>query len=422
MTSWHAKVCCAAVLALAAGGCAFGPRALERSHLRYNEAVKQVEEEQQLLNIVRLRYNDNPVRLDVASIATQYELSGQLEARPFFSSEGVNLDPPVGPFASFATVLPFAGVSGTNRPTISLAPLNDPENVRPLFIPSTLDGIIFLSQTSWPISTVFRLWVDRLNRVPNAVTASGPARDVVPEFREFQRAVALLQGLQDDGAIQFNRVEKVRETGSPLPAEAVTASAVIEAAKNGFEYRRREDGAWVLVKYDRNLELRIEPRAIHDPRVIELCETLRLTPGLTVYEITVSATDDTADGHDRPRPGSRLNIYPRSTAQAMFYMSYGVEVPNEHLCRGMVRPSVLPDGQVFDWQELTAGLFTVHSVKQHCRPKCAHIAVKYHDYWFYIDERDSDSKSTFALVMIMTRVNLLGTRQGGPALTLPVGR
>ena len=46
--------------------------------------------------------------------------------------------------------------------------------------------------------------------------------------------------------------------------------------------------------------------------------------------------------------------------------------------------------------------------------------MKYRDYWFYIDDRDADSKATFSLLMTMTRINLLGTRKGGPTLTLPV--
>jgi hypothetical protein len=59
------------------GGCAsFGPKALERTHGRYNEAVHEVEEEEFLRNIVRARYNDIPTALNVTSIAAQYELSG----------------------------------------------------------------------------------------------------------------------------------------------------------------------------------------------------------------------------------------------------------------------------------------------------------------------------------------------------------
>ena len=46
------------LFAVLSSGCAFGPRALEQSHGRYNQAVKEVEDEQLLLNMVRLRYNE----------------------------------------------------------------------------------------------------------------------------------------------------------------------------------------------------------------------------------------------------------------------------------------------------------------------------------------------------------------------------
>src|SRR5262249_45304016 len=64
--------CC---LGLSAGGCAFGPKVLESSHGKYNESVREVEEEQLLCNLVRLRYNETSLALNIASIAAQYELS-----------------------------------------------------------------------------------------------------------------------------------------------------------------------------------------------------------------------------------------------------------------------------------------------------------------------------------------------------------
>jgi hypothetical protein len=104
-------------------------------------------------------------------------------------------------------------------------------------------------------------------------------------------------------------------------------------------------------------------------------------------------------------------------------MAHGVDVPPEHFAYGVAKPAMEPDGSAFDWQQVTGGLFTVHSVRQHLRPRHASVAVKYRDYWYYIDDRDADSKVTFALMMTMTRVNLLGVRKSGaPALTLPVGR
>ena len=60
----------------------FGPYTLERSHGRYNEAVRRVNEEQLLRNLVHMRYNESPSGLNVASIAAQYELAGTARGPP----------------------------------------------------------------------------------------------------------------------------------------------------------------------------------------------------------------------------------------------------------------------------------------------------------------------------------------------------
>ena len=88
------------------------------------------------------------------------------------------------------------------------------------------------------------------------------------------------------------------------------------------------------------------------------------------------------------------------------------------MAAGLVRiPEGAPPGAA------TRGLFHIHSCPGHAhkRPRCAYLAVYYRDHWFYVDDHDSDSKITFSLVLMMTRVNLLGVRKGGPTLTLPVG-
>src|SRR5271157_4829502 len=112
-------ILCGQLVAVTGAGCAFGPRVLEKSHGRYQESVRQVDEEQLLRNLVHLRYSELPLELDVSSIAAQYELAGAAEARPFFVAPNPGSN---GIFRTFTSILPDLSVSGANRPTITLVP------------------------------------------------------------------------------------------------------------------------------------------------------------------------------------------------------------------------------------------------------------------------------------------------------------
>jgi hypothetical protein len=400
--------------AFALSGCSFGAWMLESSVGPYNEAVTRVDEEQLLLNLVRLRYNDNPTRIDISSIAAQYEIGANAEARPFFGTP----NPAGDVFQTFTRILPDITSNAANRPTFSLTPLDDPETIRGLFTPLAVDGIVFLAETSYPLSTVFQLFVESMNGVPNAPSASGPPRNLVPEFREFKRASEIMQQLKDLGDLQFVREEQITEYGSHLNESSVSATALVDAAKNGFEYQQQPDKTWALVKRTRKLSLEIKPEALSRPEVIELTALLHLKPGLTRYEVTVGGKESSARG-GRPESTS-LNLYPRSVVQALYYVAHGALVPPEHVACGLVKTPLVADASPFDWQELFGGLFTVHSVKQHRRPACAFVAVKYRDYWFFVDDRDADTKATFSLLLTMTRINPTPIKKGGPVLTLPV--
>ena len=61
----------AATMATALSACApLGPRSISVTRPLYNEAVQQTEAQQLLLNIVRQRYNDPVMFLDVTSISS----------------------------------------------------------------------------------------------------------------------------------------------------------------------------------------------------------------------------------------------------------------------------------------------------------------------------------------------------------------
>jgi len=60
----------------AVSGCV-GPKAIRHTRIRYNEVVRDTNDEQLLLNIVRLRYADSPVFIDLPSITSQFEVAGR---------------------------------------------------------------------------------------------------------------------------------------------------------------------------------------------------------------------------------------------------------------------------------------------------------------------------------------------------------
>ena len=355
---------------LAGGGCALGPKALEKTHGRYNEAIHRVDEEQLLRNLVRLRYDEAPFQLNVSSIAAQYELAGQAEARPFFIAPNPSNSNVI--FRTFTSVLPDLLVSGANRPTISMTPASDGDAVQRFLTPISADTLVFLGQTSWPVSTVLRLWVERLNGVPNAPSASGPQRCEVPDYARFRRVAELLQAAQDQGLGSVHAEERPVELSGPLPppTAAGDSSTAVEAAKNGLKFLPREDGSgWGLFRPERRLVLDLNPQGIDHPDTLELEALLHLQPGRARYSIVVTPGID-PDPLRTPQPQSaELRIMPRSTAQVYYYLANGVEVPSEHLDAGIIRLAVAPDGTPFDGRAVTDGSSTSTPAEATSRPK-----------------------------------------------------
>src|SRR5712691_7791970 len=384
---------------LAAGCTTLGPYALDQTRLYYNEVIKRTTEEQLLLNIVRLRYTDTPSSLAVSAIAAQFERSHSLQLTPFFVA---------GNDASFTAVLPQALVLGADRPTLSLTPL-------------PLDGVIYLAKTTWPIATVFRLYLENLNWVPNAQTASGPTPKQAPVVAAFLHGMAVLQLLQDRAEIVFGVEAREERLGGPVPAAAVSARDVVEAAKNGYEYRPDDQGTtWTLIKKNQQAVLRIAPEAVNSPEVQEFVGVFRLRPGRTQYDITQEALNPFPSTYP-PEGVTSLDLETRSLLQALYYVSHGIDIPPAHATGGLVTVTRDAAGQVFDWGQVMRGLFRVRWAQGSKRPPSAHVAVQYKDYWFYIEDTDQETKATFSLLMELARLELAGKTGPGPQLTLPVG-
>src|SRR3954449_2786960 len=70
---WGPVIVLAAVWA-GVSGC-LGPKAVQYTRLKYNEVIRDTNDQQLLMNIVRLRYADSPVFIDLPSITSQFELA-----------------------------------------------------------------------------------------------------------------------------------------------------------------------------------------------------------------------------------------------------------------------------------------------------------------------------------------------------------
>lgn len=88
------------------------------------------------------------------------------------------------------------------------------------------------------------------------------------------------------------------------------------------------------------------------------------------------------------------------------YLSHGIDVPPEHVEEGLVTATFDAEGAYFDWARLSGDLLRVSACKH--RPKHATVAVRHLGYWFYINDDDLQSKSTFKLLMELNNLEIRG--------------
>jgi len=403
-------VVCFGILALI--GCGFGPRSLVQTRLLYNEAVKTTSEEQFLLNIVRLRYTNTPSSLAISNIADQQELSSEFQAIPFFAPGAL------GGYRSQG--LPQASLTRASRPTLSYTPLDDQDFTQKLFSPISLNGAFYLSRTTWPISTVFRLYLENLNWVSNAETASGPTPKCAPEFAQFLEGIQALQELQDAQLVQLYLDPQEEIVAGPMEVPSDEADLVMKAVELELEVRKEEKGYYLIKKSSQPM-LAVDAAAKLEPAWETFCRCFYIDPQARSLKITTDQLAPYQNTADSPSL-SVLDLETRSLLQVLFFVSHGIDVPSEHVRDGRVPMTCNPDGTPFDWRQIMTGLFRVQSIKSKKRPENAYVAVFYEGYWYYIDDRDRDTKATFALLIEVSRLELQSSESNAPLLTLPLGR
>jgi hypothetical protein len=387
-------------------GC-FGPEAVHCTRARYNQVIQTTNNEELLLNLVRLRYLENPGFLPVTGLTAQFELDAIASGRGGIDRGGT-------------TNYGNGQLGFSDRPTITFAPQRSPELTKGLLSRISLDTLYLLTGNGDDIERNLRLFVRNINGVENCTSCGGPTPACAPEFAEFRHVASLLGALRRQRNLVLAVEQREAEVPGPVPLDAGGAPDLAKLEAAGYGVRSRSDGkGYVLTKTKTIHVLRLHPDALALPEVLELTRVLRLEPGRDSYEV-----EEIVEAQLRPveseRPRAKISVTMRSVLEVMYFLSQNVAVPPGHVCSGLVPVTCNPDGSAFDWGEVLGDLFAVQVGKH--KPKKAFIAVEYRGCWFWIDDADASSKITLVLFNDLFRLQRIGAAEGQPLLTLPVGR
>jgi hypothetical protein len=204
-----------AAAALCAAGCrSVGPSRVVHDRFDYAEAISDSWKNQMLLNLVKLRYADAPMLLDVSSVIAQYSFEGQLSASGNFPDISGENAAGIGAAGRWA-----------ERPTITYTPLSGQRFTRSLLTPITPAEVMSLVQSGWSIDLIFRLCVKSINGVRAASRMRLLAQAEDPRY---QPLLAALRRLQEAGALDV-RVQRKEGGETALLVMAGPSDAAVDA-------------------------------------------------------------------------------------------------------------------------------------------------------------------------------------------------
>jgi len=333
-----------------------GPGTMQRDRFDYSSAVADSWKQQALLNIVKLRYSENPVFVDVAQIVSGYTLQGTVTG-----TYGKNF--PFGaPGDLYNNGVSVQGTY-TDRPTITYTPLTGQQYMKGIMTPIAPSSVLFLLQAGYSADATMLMTVESINGLNNRSVAPARANPGDPEF--FQ-AVEIMRKVQRSGEIGM-RVE--------------------------VEKSRKETTVMTFHRHAINPEL--------DALRAELRRLLKLDPNVDEYKVYYGMGGG---------GGTDIDMTTRSIMQILLELSGTVEIPKAHLDDGSVYP-------VPPFTEETKPMMRVRSGTE--RPKEPFAAVQYQGYWFWIDRNDLRSKRTFSFLYAMFNFADVGKPENLPLVTIP---
>jgi len=346
-----------------------GPRAVRSERPDYNQQIVRSADGELLLNLVRLRYNESPLFLELGGVVAQYSYDSSLNA-----SGQINGTGPSG-----ATV--GTGLAYSEKPTITYTPLSGEEFATRMLTPIPLDSIMLFEQSGWSAERLLLVTVQRVNDLVNAHTASGPTPEREPDYQAFADFAERFQRLRLAGLVGLNWEMREHETQPP----------------------GRDPRFWTRQPADPSSPLAAD--------VIAVRRYLGLQVGRDEFTLTAFPFK---------REPTEVGMRCRSLLGVLYFLSQSVEPPAADIRAGLVTVTRDDHGQPFDWSKVTGKVMTIRSQEE--RPQKAYVAVQHRGWWFYIADDDQSSKTTFSLLNILFSLQAATGKGRAPVLTLPVGK
>jgi hypothetical protein len=346
-------------LVLAVTSCSsIGPGSVARDRFQYSDSLGESWKRQTLLNIVKLRYLDPPIFVDVGQIVSGYTLQTTATA-----AGGVNW-PQYGPAGGQLSL----GAQGqyTDRPTVTYTPLTGNKFIKGLMTPLSPDSVFFTIQSGWPADGVMFATVAEINGLKNQGTS---IHGITPPDPNFIRVLQLLRRIQLSGAVAMR-----------IKPDAANQQTTL------LTFRSKD----------------ISPETLED--IHELRKLLRLDPDAEEIKLVFGSN---------PVNDREVAMVTRSMLQQMNTMASQVDVPAEDVVQGRAAPG---------WETVTNGVSWPRLVQIRCSkeaPKDAFVAIPYRGNWYWIDDRDLKSKRTFTFMMLLFTLADTGEKEPLPLVTIP---
>jgi hypothetical protein len=345
-----------------------GPGSVTRDRFDYGEAVGESWKTQMLLNLVKLRYGDIPVFMDVGQVVAGYSVQ-----RTLTGTAAVNTFNQGAPLNAITSVLGgTAGITYNDSPTITYTPLAGERFARSLMSNIPPSSIFNVLQAGFPVDVVLRLAVQSVNGIDNRRVAGGISREHVrPADPEFYKLLEQLGRIQNSGDI-----------GVRVPAGG-------KGDELTLVFRRKRSAA--------------VDQAVHN-----VASILGLDPNASEYRIVYGAV---------PRGNTEIALLSRSIFEVLLDISSSITVPETDVTERRV--AATPEGDLGP-EGTIAPLIRISSSSG--RPSDAFVAIPYHGHWFSIDDRDPASKNLFSFILLLFTFVETGSKDVAPVLTIPTTR